>query len=96
MGKSREFLTMDIRFNMKDKSFRIDGDVKKELHGELISDFLRRQMGAGSDETKAVEKDEYRIRLTWYPQDDSFGVRYDTGNAGLRDGILYDILGRIR
>ena len=45
-------------------------------------------MGAGEDKSKANKLDIYHIALDWYPYLDRIESTSDTGNRGLREGIL--------
>ena len=72
--------------------FEITGDVNKEGQAEIIDSFLRTQIGAGSDIRKPDYKDTYQISLQWYPSNDRIVASCDTGNYGLRDGILQEVL----
>lgn len=90
---SLEHLTMKIRYDIKrGKLVSIEGDANEKGRYELISEFLRTQMGAGADKSKPNVQDIYTICLQWYPANDSFRTRSDTGNKSLRDGILLAVL----
>lgn len=91
-----DYLTMNITYNMDNGEFNIDGDVKKDKQYDLIADFLRLQMGQGKDTSKPNEQDVYHISISWHPYKDRFESRSDTGNKGLRDGILMDVLKQIK
>ena len=65
------------------------------MHAEVISDFLRTQIGAGRSYSKINDKDVYKIRLELHLENDSFNVSSDTGHKGLRDGILGYILSKL-
>ena len=86
---SLDHLTLNIIYNIKKNKFTFKGDVKKEAYSDLICEFLRSQIGAGEDDGKANVRDVYKITLKWFPENDRFEVSYDTGNKGLRDGILH-------
>lgn len=90
---SRDFLTLDITYHINDRKIELSGDVKEECRSDLITEFLRGQIGKGADNRPANERETYNIELRWYPHMDEFRVRDDTGNKGLRDGILYEVLG---
>jgi len=85
-------LVLDIIYNVKKDQFTLGGDIKKGLEGDLIEEFLRRQIGAGEDKRKASEQDNYYIRIVLRLENDSITAFSDTGNKGLRDGILYRFL----
>ncbi len=86
---------MNIEFNIKENKFDITGEIRKEGQLELIDSFLRTQIGAGADDSKPNEKDVYHISMKWYPENDRIEVSDDTGNKGLRDGILAYIMGKL-
>ena len=81
-------LTFNIKYDISKNKFETSGSVKEEGRKELVDTFLRFQIGAGEDKRKANERDVYNIRLEWYPQNDNIRVTDNTGNKGLRDGIL--------
>ena len=75
--------------------FKIETDVKDERVAELISDFLREQIGAGADSTPPDERDLYTIHLQLDLDGDVWYCKHDCGNLGLRDGILMDVMRRL-
>ena len=90
-----DYLVLDIKYDIKKDSFEVSGDVNKEGREEIVDTFLRGQMGKGEDKSKVNERDVYHIQMKWYPQNDNIEVQYDTGNKGLRDGILMHYLGSL-
>lgn len=90
-------LTMKITFPMKELRPKptIKSDIKREYWEEVLSGFLQDQMGKGKDNTPAEERDEYEIIIQLDVSDDSFYVKHNCGNKGLRDGILMEVLRRI-
>jgi hypothetical protein len=91
-------LVMTLRYDMKDGSFTWDEartNVKPEVRGELITDFLHSQIGSGKDPNPAVEREVYEIRISVDLSCDRFSVQHDCGNMGLCDGILMDVLRRL-
>lgn len=89
---SADFLTLDMTYHIDNGRVEISGDVREECRSNLIVEFLRGQIGAGADSRPAIEREQYHIRLKWHPHLDRFEVSDDTGNKGLRDGILYGVL----
>jgi hypothetical protein len=77
-------------------AFQIKSDIKPEALTEIIMTFLRGQMGKGADASFAIERDVYHIRMEVDLESDTFAVRHDTGNLGLRDGILLDVARRLK
>lgn len=92
---SLEYLTMDITYQVKDGHFDIAGDVNEQGQSTLIETFLHSQLGRGVDDSKPNEQDVYHITFKWYPEDDTIRVASDTGNKGLRDGILISLLHKL-
>lgn len=91
-------LQMTINYDMKAGSFTWDEtktNVKQSYREELLSDFLQSQIGSGADDTPAVEWDAYEIQIGVDLSDDTFYVKHNCGNKGLRDGILMDVLRKL-
>ena len=89
------YLTLDIKYYTSIDKFEVGGNVNREGQSELVESFLRSQIGAGMDHSKANKQDEYNIRLRWHPSDDRIESYSDTGNMALRDGILTYFLGTL-
>jgi len=89
---SLDHLTLDIQYHINSDQFEVGGNVNREGREELVSTFLKGQMGSGKNDSKPNEQDTYKIRLKWYPENDRIEVWGDTGNKGLRDGILMHYL----
>jgi len=83
---------LEITFDMKTGQTTFGGNVKPSARESLIEAFISTQLGAGEDHSKPEERDVYHITLRWNPENDSFRASSDTGNKGLRDGILMYIL----
>jgi hypothetical protein len=88
-------LTMNINYELKNGEFAITGDINREGQVEILDSFLRGQLGAGKDESKPNVRDSYKISLQWFPENDRIVAFSDTGNKGLRDGILYEVLRKL-
>jgi hypothetical protein len=78
------------------EQLRIETDVKDELVAELVGEFLLTQVGAGEDPSKAEKRDTYTIHLQLDLNGDVWYCKHDCGNKGLRDGILMDVVRRLR
>ena len=86
---------LDMSFDMKTDVLTIeDTNVRRDYIDELLSDWVRNQMGRGEDNSPAVERDVYRIRIDVDLSDDTFRARADTGNKGLTAGIIKTSLGK--
>jgi len=92
---SAGYLTCRIQYDVKKDEFIVNGDLNREGRSEVIEGFLRGQMGKGRDRTKPEKRDVYHITLNWYPENDRIEVSSDTGNKGLREGILMRYLARL-
>ena len=79
---------INIIYNLKTNKCSFNTDIKRERISDVLSDFLRLQIGAGVDNSPSSELEEYHINLTLDLSDDTFYVDHDCGNLGLRDGIL--------
>lgn len=77
------------------EKFTHTGNIKETCLSDIVSDFIRCQLGAGADHSPAQEREVYHIRLDVDLTYDSFTCTHDCGNLGLRDGILMDILSRL-
>ena len=85
-----------ITFPINDpNNFKIKTNAKPELVSDLIFDFIHGQNGAGKDESPAKELEVYHIDLSVDLTDDTWRTRHDTGNLGLRDGILMSVAQQI-
>lgn len=92
---SIDSLTMNIEFDINDGKFKITGDINEKGQYEIIETFIRGQIGAGKDNSKPNVREVYHISLQWYPSNDDIVAKSDTGNKGLRDGILMDVFRRL-
>lgn len=75
---------------------RVKTDIRPGCWAEVLEDFLRRQIGSGEDPDPLVERDEYNIAIQLDLDEDVFYHEHDCGNKGLRDGIMIDVLRRIK
>jgi len=85
-------VTLDVIWNAKKDTYTFGGNARPEARYEIISGFLRWQMGAGRDTRKPNRRDVYKIRLKLYTENDEYVVSHNTGNLGFRDGILLSAL----
>lgn len=90
----KNYLTLKLEYKANTGKFTVSGDVKKSKQKDLVEIFLREQIGAGVDNSEAHRRNTYHIELKWYPENDRIEVVDDTGRKGLRDGILYQFLGK--
>jgi len=85
-------LYLNVTYNVKTDTFEVASDIKPEMQGEVLADFIHGQVGAGVDESPRTEREVYSIRLQLDLSDDTFYVEHNCGNKGLRDGILMRVL----
>ena len=75
--------------------YTIKTDIKKKMLPEILSSWVQTQVGKGTDEREAVDRDVYKVGIDFELEDDSFYNNSDTGNEGLTVGIVMDVLKRL-
>jgi hypothetical protein len=90
-----DYLTLRIEYDINDGTFKIASNIKKERYADLINSFVCTQIGKGEDKKEADKRDIYDISIKWYPGSDTFVCYSNTGNKGLREGILMDVSRKI-
>ena len=85
-----ETVDIEIIFDIEKNKFEVAGNAKDPK--ELVTDFLRTQIGTGADSTPPNKQNKYTILINLDPSQDIFSVSNDCGNKGLRDGILMAFL----
>ena len=83
---------IDIIYGLKTGA-TIRTNVKPELVDEMLAEYVRGCAGKGADKRKAVEKEEYRVRVECDLSFDVFRVASDAGNDSLTDGIVASTIG---
>jgi len=89
-------ITSTITYNLKEDSYAVSGSVKKEQVQEVLEEWLRTQIGLGSDESRPNEKDIYTITIKLELNGDIFSVESDTGNKSLTTGIILALVKEIK
>ncbi len=94
---SKPIIYIKVTFPINDpKNFKIETNAKPECVGDLIGDFLHMQIGQGRDDSQPdVDRKIYHIDLSVDLTDDTWHTSHDTGNKGLRDGILMHVFQEI-
>ena len=77
---------LNLLYNVKEDKFTVNTDLKDPK--DMVSEFLRLQIGAGVDKTEPNRTDEYYIKIQVDLAIDGFTCEHNCGNLGLRDGIL--------
>jgi len=83
-----DLLSIDLRMNIATGKFLVATNVKQKHLSDLLCEYLQGCLGAGADERKPEPRDIYTIRLRVDLSCDKFTVESDTGNDGLREGII--------
>lgn len=73
----------------------IQTNVKHELVGDMLGEWLQDQMGRGVDEREPEDRDIYKIRIEIDLSCDDFATSSDAGSAGLTCGIVLDVFKRL-
>jgi len=82
-------LTTKLRYTVDQDKFEIQSDLKEERISEVLSDYLRSQMGTGPDENQTRnELPVYEITITLDLENDIYHVTSNTGNQSLTVGII--------
>ena len=90
------YLTMNVYYDIGTDEFEITGEADRRKQYMIIKEFLNSQNGDWDDNCKVNEKANYNIQLKWRQEEKIFECSSDTGDKGLRDGILTDVLSRLR
>ena len=78
---------MSRGFQATESKYSVKSVKRSAFHFRCPSSRTRK-----ADNSKANRRDVYHITLKWDPQQDDICISDDTGNKGLRDGILMDFL----
>lgn len=90
-SKKLDYLFMNIAYDINKRTFKITGNLNKVGQKTILEAFLQAQVDAGIDNSKANERDVYNIRFKVDLSYDNIRVSDNTGNKGLREGILIDV-----
>ena len=82
-----------LTFNLLTGKFKVKTNCN-DPKDHLVSKFLETQVGKGKDDSEAVERNIYNIKIGLDMSNDTFYVSHDCGNKGLRDGILLHYLSK--
>lgn len=85
-------LYISMQYEVNTDLFDIVSNIKNGELINIICEFVRSQIGLGSDESAAIEKDSYCIRINLDLNGDEFTVKHDCGNVGLMLGIIMHYL----
>lgn len=93
MGQVPVDLYLEVTYPIDDPAaLTIESNIKPELQADILATFIQTQVGKGKDDSPAEEHDVYKIKIGLILADDTFLCEHNTGNLGLRDGILMDVL----
>jgi hypothetical protein len=68
-------------------------NAKDEALIDMLTEYLRSQMGTGEDKNPAAEKNQFSVEVSLDLSEDIFQTRTDTGNKGLTCGIIARVIG---
>ena len=85
---------IELKYDIKKDEFSVNSDMKKDKIADIVSEFIRSQMGKGEDRTEANILDIYKITMYLDLSSDVFRCSHNCENLGLRDGILLDFIRR--
>jgi len=88
----RTKLYIDILYHVEENKYDLDTDIKEAMLPEVLSDYLRAQMGKGRDNREPNRHESFHIRIELDLTEDTFKTQSDTGNAGLTTGIVMNVL----
>lgn len=86
-------LFIRITYDLKKDESRIRTNIQSESVDDVLTTFLSTQIGKGEDKRKPARRQVYHINLEVDLSYDTFRVSHDTGNLGLRDGIIMQTIG---
>jgi hypothetical protein len=82
-------LTLKVHYDMNDvAACFIQTNAKREAIEEILSAWVREQIGKGKDDREPNMKEIYSIVIELDLHDDSFRTTADTGNDSLTLGII--------
>lgn len=86
---------VNITYPVNDpENYKIESNAKEPA--KILEEYIRAIMGAGKDDKEAAILDVYNIRVEIDLTDDTFTATSNCGNFGLRDGIVMDVISRLR
>lgn len=88
-------VTTKLRYTVDTDKFEIQSDLKEDRISEVLSDYLRSQMGTGSNGNQTRnELPVYEIVLTLNLLEDTYTVTSNTGNTSLTIGLIAHFLSK--
>ena len=82
-------LYLILKYRLNPEEARItDTNIRAEKLKEILSEYLRTQLGQGEDTSKAEEREDYTIKIGLNLSSDTFTTESNTGNRGLATGIV--------
>ncbi|MCL4406245.1 MAG: hypothetical protein M1586_01025 [Patescibacteria group bacterium] len=67
-------------------------NAKDEALTDMLTEYLRSQMGTGEDKNPAAEKNHFSVEVSLDLSEDIFQTKTDTGNKGLTCGIIAQVI----
>jgi hypothetical protein len=88
-------LHIKLKLDVRDDTFRVETDVKRERLKDLLGEVVRSLIGAGQDGSPVEERDIYTVDITIDLSSDAIQIASDCGNKGLETGIIAGAFARI-
>ena len=83
-------------YTINKDEYQLETDLKDEKVADIISDFLRTQMGLGNGTGEPNNLPVYEIEIDLDLTDDSFRIKSNTGNDSLTTGIVAHNLQKLK
>lgn len=85
-------LYLKLQYNVEKDSYKEKSNIIKDKRKEIVSEFLRTQIGAGKDDSPVNEVEVYEIELHIIFDPESYECKSNCNNLSLRDGILMNYI----
>jgi hypothetical protein len=81
-------LNIELKYDVTKNTLNIWSNIKRDRVEDILTTFIRTQIGKGEDKREANKLEEYRILIELDLSYDIFNITDNCGNKGLRDGII--------
>lgn len=86
-------LYIDIKYQLDpEEKYELETNIKEDQIVEVLSEYVRSQIGAGEDSREPNRHKEFNIRIELDLADDTFSTESNTGNKGLTTGLVMAVL----
>jgi len=82
-------LYLILKYRLNPEEARVTGtNIREDKIKDILSEYLKTQLGQGEDTRKAEEREDYTIKISLNLSSDTFTTESNTGNRGLVTGIV--------